>query len=95
MALGLEPPPGGRVRYARAEAPLPQELMPPPRRSGSDGDKPPLAGKPFSLAPGEAFTWHSESDAPAPTSLPEKRLGVLLEQPCHDVRHGVVAPLSC
>jgi SAM-dependent methyltransferase len=64
------------VRYDRADV-LSQELMPPPRRSASDGDKPPQADRPFSLAPGEAFTWHSESDAPAPTRLSpvDDRLG--------------------
>ncbi|WP_224242459.1 methyltransferase [Hyalangium gracile] len=43
--------------------------MPSSRPPTSRGAPPPRADTPFTLAPGEPFTWHSESDAPEPERL--------------------------
>ena len=43
--------------------------MPSSRPPATPGEQPPSAARPSAPAPGEAFTWHSESDAPAPARL--------------------------
>ena len=43
--------------------------MPSSRPPATTGEQPSSSASPLAPAPGEAFTWHSESDAPAPARL--------------------------